>query len=65
MAVIAVCQHMLTTTECQHKLTGMKSEVDNARRLGWSWPDIATRPGVTRQTAHRKHSKHAKRTWRP
>jgi DNA-binding NarL/FixJ family response regulator len=30
-------------------------QVDNARRLGWSWQDIATRLGVTKQTVHRKH----------
>jgi DNA-binding NarL/FixJ family response regulator len=32
-------------------------QVDNARKLGWSWQDIATRLGVTRQTVHRKHGK--------
>lgn len=31
-------------------------QVDNARRLGWSWQDIAARLGVTRQTVHRKHA---------
>jgi len=30
-------------------------QVDNARRLGWSWQDIADRLGVTKQTVHRKH----------
>jgi hypothetical protein len=30
-------------------------QVDNARMLGWSWQDIATRLGVTKQTVHRKH----------
>jgi hypothetical protein len=30
-------------------------QVDNARRLGWSWQDIASRLGVTKQTVHRKH----------
>jgi DNA-binding NarL/FixJ family response regulator len=30
-------------------------QVENARKLGWSWPDIARRLGVTRQTVHRKH----------
>jgi hypothetical protein len=30
-------------------------QVDNARRLGWSWQDIAARLGVTKQTVHRKH----------
>ena len=27
-------------------------QVDNARRLGWSWQDIAGRLGVTKQTVH-------------
>ncbi len=30
-------------------------QVGNARDLGWSWQDIATRLGVTKQTVHRKH----------
>jgi DNA-binding NarL/FixJ family response regulator len=34
-------------------------QVDNARKLGWSWQDIATRLGVTEQTVHRKHGKRA------
>jgi hypothetical protein len=32
-------------------------QVDNARRLGWSWQDIAQRLGVTKQTVHRKHGR--------
>ncbi|MPZ85257.1 MAG: RNA polymerase subunit sigma-70 [Actinophytocola sp.] len=32
-------------------------QVDNARRSGWSWQDIATRLGVTKQTVHRKHGR--------
>jgi DNA-binding NarL/FixJ family response regulator len=32
-------------------------QVENARRLGWSWQDIAQRLGVTKQTVHRKHGK--------
>ncbi len=32
-------------------------QVDNARRLGLSWQDIAARLGVTKQTVHRKHGK--------
>jgi len=34
-------------------------QVDNARRLGWSWQQIAERLGVTRQTVHRKHGRRA------
>jgi DNA-binding NarL/FixJ family response regulator len=36
-------------------------QVENARRLGWSWRDIAQRLGVTKQTVHRKHGKRAGR----
>jgi DNA-binding MarR family transcriptional regulator len=32
-------------------------QVDNARKLGWSWQEIAGRLGVTKQTVHRKHAK--------
>ena len=31
-------------------------QVDNARRLGWSWSDIAVGLGVSKQTVHRKHA---------
>jgi hypothetical protein len=31
-------------------------QVENARKLGWSWQDIAERLGVTKQTVHRKYS---------
>jgi hypothetical protein len=36
-------------------------QVDNARRAGWSWQQIAERLGVTKQTVHRKHGKRAGR----
>jgi DNA-binding NarL/FixJ family response regulator len=32
-------------------------QVENARKAGWSWQDIAGRLGVTKQTVHRKHGK--------
>jgi DNA-binding NarL/FixJ family response regulator len=32
-------------------------QVDNARRMGWSWAEIAARLGVTKQTVHRKHGR--------
>jgi DNA-directed RNA polymerase specialized sigma24 family protein len=32
-------------------------QVENARGLGWSWQDIATRLGVTKQTVHRKYGR--------
>jgi hypothetical protein len=30
-------------------------QVDNARAKGWSWQDIASRLGVTKQAVHQKH----------
>jgi hypothetical protein len=30
-------------------------QVDNARALGWSWQDIASRLGVSKQAVHQKH----------
>lgn len=32
-------------------------QVDNARALGWSWQDIASALGVSRQAVHQKHGK--------
>jgi CRP-like cAMP-binding protein len=32
-------------------------QVENARRIGWSWQDIASRLGVTKQTVHRKYGR--------
>ena len=31
-------------------------QVGNARELGWSWQDIATELGVSRQAVHKKHA---------
>ncbi len=32
-------------------------QVRRARNLGWSWEQIATALGVSRQAAHKKHGK--------
>lgn len=31
-------------------------QIDHARELGWSWSEIATPLGVTKQTVHTKHA---------
>lgn len=31
-------------------------QVDNARRQGWSWQQIADALGVSRQAVHKKHA---------
>lgn len=35
-------------------------QVDNARAQGWSWRDIATVLGVTKQAVHYKHARRAR-----
>jgi len=35
-------------------------QVDNARRQGWSWQEIADALGVTKQAVHKKYAGH---TW--
>jgi predicted DNA-binding protein YlxM (UPF0122 family) len=32
-------------------------QVDNARAKGWSWQEIATRLGVSKQAVHQKHGR--------
>jgi hypothetical protein len=36
-------------------------QVDNARANGWSWRDIASRLGVTKQAVHQKHCPRSRR----
>ncbi len=31
--------------------------IEHARQQGWSWQDIATALGVTKQTVHRKYAR--------
>jgi hypothetical protein len=35
-------------------------QVDNARAKGWSWQQIATLLGLTKQAVHYKHGPHAR-----
>ena len=35
-------------------------QVDNARSKGWSWQDIASRLGVSKQAVHQKHGPRAR-----
>ena len=36
-------------------------QVENARKLGWSWQQIADRLGVSKQTVHRKYGRRIRR----
>lgn len=46
-AVVAL-RHLLEELERLH--------VDNARDQGWSWQDVASVLGVSKQSVHEKHS---------
>jgi len=35
-------------------------QVDSARAKGWSWQDIASRLGVSKQAVHQKHGPRAR-----
>ena len=47
-AVAALCRLLDRLEELQ---------VGNAREQGWSWQDIATALGVSKQAVHKKHAK--------
>jgi transcriptional regulator of acetoin/glycerol metabolism len=47
LRAVARLRRLVEQLEAEH--------VAAARRAGWSWQDIATRLGVTKQTVHRKH----------
>jgi DNA-directed RNA polymerase specialized sigma24 family protein len=47
LRAVAALRRLLERLETLH--------VTRARELGWSWQDIATELGVTKQTVHRKH----------
>jgi hypothetical protein len=34
-----------------------ETAVEQAMRMGWSWPEVAEALGVTRQAVHKKHAK--------
>ncbi|MDJ1130526.1 hypothetical protein [Streptomyces iconiensis] len=36
-------------------------QVDSARTRGWSWDEIGTALGVSRQAVHKKHAKRTRR----
>jgi hypothetical protein len=49
LRAVARLRRLVEQLEAQH--------VAAARRAGWSWRDIATRLGVTKQTVHRKYGR--------
>jgi len=49
LKAVAALDRLLEQLEALH--------VGNARARGWSWQDIATSLGVSKQTVHRKHSR--------
>ncbi|EXU63373.1 hypothetical protein Z951_36090 [Streptomyces sp. PRh5] len=40
-------------------------QVDRARELGWAWGDIAEPLGISRQSAHKKHTRRRAKTPHP
>ncbi|GAA3856317.1 hypothetical protein GCM10022243_21950 [Saccharothrix violaceirubra] len=39
------------------RLRRIVERMEAARRAGWSWRDVASRLGVTKQTVHRKYGR--------
>lgn len=48
LAAVAALRRLLESLE--------SLQVTNAREQGWSWQDIATSLGVSRQAVHKKHA---------
>lgn len=47
LAAVVALRHLVEVLE--------ELQVDNARARGWSWQDIASRLGLTKQAVHYKH----------
>jgi DNA-binding NarL/FixJ family response regulator len=47
LRAVAALRALLETLE--------RLQVENARRAGWSWQQIADRLGVSKQAVHKKH----------
>jgi DNA-directed RNA polymerase specialized sigma24 family protein len=48
LRAVLTLRRLLETLEALH--------VDNARRQGWSWQEIADALGVSKQAVHKKHA---------
>ncbi|MDQ3571071.1 MAG: helix-turn-helix domain-containing protein [Actinomycetota bacterium] len=53
LRAVAALRRLLEQLEALH--------VDRARELGWSWQEIASELGVSKQTVHRKHGRRFRR----
>ena len=56
LAAVASLRLLLESLEELH--------VENARRLGWSWQQVAASLGVSRQAVHKKHGRRGARSRR-